>query len=91
MVSDTTSEHGLQQGAYGNAIFYCYNALGNVGNVCKFYDNVFVRQRGISSLSWEKPKLKVDFRGRVFKVLDGIPKVFDDVLYFVNYFLGNRI
>lgn len=33
----------------------------------KFYDNVFTRRRGVTSLTWPKPKLKFDFKGRVFK------------------------
>lgn len=33
----------------------------------KFYDNVFTRRRGVTALSWPKPKIKFDFKGRVFK------------------------
>lgn len=34
----------------------------------RFYDNVRMRQRGISALLWPKKKFKVDFKGDVFKI-----------------------
>lgn len=37
----------------------------------KMYDNVFTRRRGVTSLSWPKPKIKFDFKGRVFKYAKG--------------------
>ena len=34
----------------------------------RFYDNVKIRQRGISALLWPKKKFKVDFKGANFKI-----------------------
>ncbi|UPQ97511.1 spore coat protein CotH [Chloropicon primus] len=34
----------------------------------RFYDNVKMRQRGISALLWPKKKFKVDFKGANFKI-----------------------
>ncbi|GMH43301.1 hypothetical protein BSKO_11223 [Bryopsis sp. KO-2023] len=36
------------------------------------YDNVFTRRRGVTSLSWPKPKIKFDFKGKVFKYKKGM-------------------
>eukprot|EP00210_Caulerpa_lentillifera_P006730 g6432.t1 len=33
----------------------------------EFYDNVFTRRRGVTALSWPKPKIKFDFKGKAFK------------------------
>ena len=33
-----------------------------------FYDNVKIRQRGITALMWPKKKFKLDFKGSVFKI-----------------------
>ncbi|QDZ17642.1 spore coat protein CotH [Chloropicon primus] len=41
----------------------------------RFYDNVKTRRRGQTTISWEKPKLKLDFKGKVFKFADGERKV----------------
>eukprot|EP01025_Chloroclados_australasicus_P040119 TRINITY_DN4178_c0_g2_i1.p1 TRINITY_DN4178_c0_g2~~TRINITY_DN4178_c0_g2_i1.p1 ORF type:complete len:1028 (-),score=127.01 TRINITY_DN4178_c0_g2_i1:2597-5680(-) len=32
-----------------------------------FYDNVFTRRRGMTALTWPKPKIKMDFKGKVFR------------------------
>ena len=36
----------------------------------KFYDNVIVRRRGMSSIAWPKPKFKVDagYQGKIFQL-----------------------
>lgn len=36
----------------------------------KFYDNVIVRRRGMSSIAWPKPKFKVDagYQGKIFEL-----------------------
>lgn len=49
----STSEKGLQ----GSSVYY--NG--------QFYDNVFTRRRGVTALSWPKPKIKFDFKGKVFE------------------------
>ena len=42
----------------------------------EFYDNVFVRKRGVSSSSWPKPNYKFDFpRGHHFRYAPGQPRV----------------
>eukprot|EP00963_Diacronema_lutheri_P013804 scaffold2732_cov346-Pavlova_lutheri.AAC.1 len=51
---------------------------GTYGSVMysgKFYDRVFVNRRGQTSLLWPKPKLKLDFKGRIFDWMDGEEKV----------------
>lgn len=40
-----------------------------------YYDRVFVRRRGVTALSWPKPKLKLDFKGNLFKWKGDVPKV----------------
>jgi len=39
----------------------------------KFYDNVVIRRRGMSSLAWPKPKFKVDAgdQGKIFELYEG--------------------
>jgi len=41
----------------------------------RLYDNVSTRRRGQTTMSWKKPKLKVDFKGKVFKFAEGEKKV----------------
>lgn len=38
----------------------------------KFYDNIIIRRRGVSSLNWPKPKFKVDAgeQGKIFEIFD---------------------
>ncbi|CAD7697253.1 unnamed protein product [Ostreobium quekettii] len=36
----------------------------------RFYDNVLSRRRGVTALTWPKPKIKFDFKGKVFKLTD---------------------
>lgn len=38
----------------------------------KFYDNIILRRRGMSSLSWPKPKIKVDAgdQGKIFELFE---------------------
>lgn len=31
----------------------------------RFYDNVLSRRRGVTALTWPKPKIKFDFKGKV--------------------------
>ena len=40
-----------------------------------YYDSVFTRRRGVSALTWAKPKLKLDFKGAIFDWRDGAPDV----------------
>lgn len=42
-------------GANGSSVYF----LG------RFYDNVFVRRKGVTSLSWPKPKLKFELPEKV--------------------------
>ena len=37
----------------------------------RFYDNVFTRRRGVTALTWPKPKIKFDFKGAAFKFQKG--------------------
>uniref|UniRef100_A0A7S3UDE1 LTD domain-containing protein n=1 Tax=Picocystis salinarum TaxID=88271 RepID=A0A7S3UDE1_9CHLO len=53
-----------QEGTYGSIM---YNG--------KFYDRVFINRRGQTSLLWPKPKLKLDFKGRIFDWMEGEDKV----------------
>lgn len=53
-----------QEGTYGSVL---YDG--------KFYDRVFINRRGQTSLLWPKPKLKLDFNGRIFDWMDGEEKV----------------
>lgn len=41
----------------------------------KFYDQVRARRRGVSAITWSKPKLKFDFNGAVFDWKKGSPNV----------------
>lgn len=34
----------------------------------EFYDNVYTRRRGVTALTWPKPKIKFDFKGKAFKL-----------------------
>ena len=64
--------------------FFAANALaatsekGGVASIYydnRFYDNVKTRRRGQTTMSWDKPKLKIDFKGKVFKFADDERKV----------------
>lgn len=57
--SDTTAS-ATKTGANGSSIYF----LG------RFYDNVFVRRKGVTSLSWPKPKLKFELPSSVSRVFD---------------------
>lgn len=46
--TDDPAGSGTTNGAPGSAVYY----LG------RFYDNIFVKRKGVTSLSWPKPKLK---------------------------------
>lgn len=46
-----------------------------------FYDNLAVRRRGVTSLSWPKPKFKINARGQgyVMKVADDLPYDWNEI------------
>ena len=56
----------------------------------RFYDNVKTRRRGQTTITWEKPKLKMDFKGKVFKFADGERKVEEFNLQSHYFELGSQ-
>lgn len=60
-----------------------YNNDRNVGPGCsvwfagEFFDNVIVHRRGATSLSWPKPKFRIDAakHGKAFNIKDGSYRV----------------
>ena len=73
-----------------------YNAMSQNGGVAqvfydgRFYDNVKTRRRGQTTITWEKPKLKLDFKGKVFKFADGEKKVEEFNLQSHYFELGSQ-
>lgn len=53
--TNETRQSATQDGANGSAIYF----LG------RFYDNLFVKRKGVTSLSWPKPKLTLTLRDAV--------------------------
>ena len=41
----------------------------------ELYDNVRMRKRGQTTLSWPKPKFKLDFKGEAFRLMDHFPRM----------------
>ena len=56
----------------------------------RFYDNVKTRRRGQTTITWDKPKLKVDFKGKVFKFADKERKVEEFNLQSHYFELGSQ-
>lgn len=52
----------VRTGANGSSVYF----LG------RFYDNVFVRRKGVTSLNWPKPKLKFELLDSVSRLLEQI-------------------
>ena len=51
-----------KSGANGSSIYF----------LDRFYDNVFVRRKGVTSLSWPKPKLKFELLKNVRHLVHGV-------------------